>query len=105
MLRNCGTENFDCRRITGNPVYAGSARSVSVRAAAIIGRRILFMSAGTWLTVGIFGIQVFIWIFSDDDLQPWCEQSAFGLKRDSGWTPKRQMDEYTEALKSVGVGA
>ncbi|MCB4359496.1 T6SS effector BTH_I2691 family protein [Quatrionicoccus australiensis] len=92
-------------RLTGNPVYAGAARSVSVRAAAIIGRRILFMSAGAWLTVGIFGIQVFIWIFTDDDLQSWCERSAFGLKRDSGWTPKRQMEEYTEALKSVGVGS
>ena len=92
-------------RLTGSPVYAGTAHTVGVRAAAIIGRRILFMSAGAWLTVGIFGIQVFIWIFSDDDLQSWCEQSAFGLKRDSGWTPKRQMEEYTEALKSVGVGS
>lgn len=92
-------------RLTGTPAYAGAARAVSARATAIIGTRILFISAGAWLTVGMFGIQVFIWIFTDDDLHSWCDRCAFGRKRDNSWSPTRQMSEYTEALKAVGVSA
>ena len=55
-------------RLTGSQVAAGAARAVGARAAAIIGVRILFMSAGAWLTVGAFGIQCFIWIITDDAL-------------------------------------
>lgn len=90
-------------RLTGSPVAAGAARAVGARAAAIIGARILFMSAGMWLTVGTFAIQVFIWVFTDDDLQYWCERCAFGKERDKSWTPKRQEDEFFKAFQAVGV--
>ena len=90
-------------RLTGSPIAAGAARAVGARAAAIIGARILFMSAGLWLTVGTFAIQVFIWVFTDDDLQYWCERCAFGRARDKSWIPKRQEDEFFKALQAVGV--
>lgn len=90
-------------RLTGSPVAAGAARAVGARAAAIIGARILFMSAGLWITVGTFGIQVFIWVFTDDELQYWCERCAFGMKRDKSWIPKRQDEELFKALQAVGV--
>lgn len=90
-------------RLTGSPIAAGAARAVGARAAAIIGARILFMSAGLWLTVGTFAIQVFIWVFTDDDLQYWCERCAFGKERDKSWIPKRQDEEFLKALQAVGV--
>ncbi|WP_338440696.1 T6SS effector BTH_I2691 family protein [uncultured Aquabacterium sp.] len=90
-------------RLTGSPIAAGAARAVGARAAAIIGARILFMSAGLWLTVGTFAIQVFIWVFTDDDLQYWFEHCAFGKERDKSWTPKRQVEEFFKALQAVGV--
>lgn len=90
-------------RLTGSPIAAGAARAVGARAAAIIGARILFMSAGLWLTVGTFAIQVFIWVFTDDDLQYWCDRCAFGNERDKSWTPKRQEEEFFKALQAVGV--
>jgi len=90
-------------RLTGNAVAAGAARAVGARAAAIIGARILFMSAGLWLTVGTFAIQVFIWAFTDDDLQYWCDRCAFGKERDKSWTPKRQEEEFFKALQAVGM--
>lgn len=89
--------------LTGSPVAAGAARAVGARAAAIIGARILFMSAGLWITVGIFGIQVFIWVFTDNELQYWCERCAFGKSPDKSWTPKRQDEEFFKALQAVGV--
>ena len=82
---------------------AAAARAVGARAAAIIGARILFMSAGLWLTVGTFAIQVFIWVFTDDDLQYWCDRCAFGKEHDKSWTPKRQEEEFFKALQAVGM--
>jgi hypothetical protein len=90
-------------RLTGSPIAAGAARAVGARAAAIIGARILFMSAGLWLTVGTFAIQVFIWVFTDDDLQYWCDRCAFGKEHDKSWTPKRQEEEFFKALQAVGM--
>lgn len=90
-------------RLTGRAVYAGAARAVGARAAAIIATRILFMSAGAWITVGAFTIQVFIWAYTDDDLQSWCERCGLGKKRDTSWTASKQTSELTEALKAVGV--
>jgi hypothetical protein len=61
------------------------------------------MSAGLWLTVGVFGIQVFIWVFTDDELQYWCERCAFGTERDKTWAFKHQEEALIKALQSVGV--
>lgn len=58
------------------------------------------MSAGMWLTVGVSGNAL---VFTDDDLQYWCERCAFGIDRDKAWSPKRQQDELAKALQAVGV--
>ena len=102
----CWPADVPHKRLTGQPAYAGTARAVGASAARVIGTRILFMSAGARLTVGTIGIQVFIWIFTDDKLQEWCEFSAFGIKRGhkSAYTnPTLQQDKFTEALVEVGV--
>lgn len=91
-------------RLTGQAVYAGAARAVGAAAARLVAVRILCMSFGAWITVGSFSIQVLIWIFTDDDLQDWCERCAFGETPDKSWTPKKQFEELQTALKAVGVG-
>jgi len=66
------------------------------------------MAAGTWITVGVFGIQVFIWIISDDKLQEWCSLCAFGGKQSAPAaykTPKDQLEKLQEALIEVGLVA
>lgn len=93
-------------RLTGNQVAAGAARAVGARAAAIIGVRILFMSAGAWLTVGSFGIQCFIWIITDDALEDWTERSAFGMKTKNRFgSPLSQKQGLEQALVEVGLPA
>lgn len=50
-------------------------------------------------------IQVFIWVFTDDDLQYWCERCAFGQERNRSWTPTRQQEEFFKAMQAVGMSA
>lgn len=93
-------------RLTGSQVAAGAARAVGARAAAIIGVRILFMSAGAWLTVGAFGIQCFIWIITDDALEDWSERSAFGKNTKNRFgSPQSQKQGLEQALVEVGLAA
>ena len=90
-------------RLTGSATLQQAALTTGSRAAAAIGFRILFMSAGAWITVGTFTIQIFIWKFYPDDLEKWLEKCALGADRDRGWTANRQQDELTNALESVGL--
>ena len=78
-------------------------RVIGTRAAAMVGARILFMSAGAWITVGIFTFQALIWIFTDDALQELCEQSAFGTGPNADWgvDPAKQMQALDKALVEV----
>ena len=70
------------QRLTGRVAVGAAARVVGGRAAAMVATRILFMSAGAWITVGVVVIQLLIWAFSDDDLQDWCEACAFGTSKE-----------------------
>lgn len=92
--------------ITGKAAIGTTARIISARAAAILGTRILFMCAGSWMTVGIFSVQVFIWIFSDDELQNWCSLCAFGNNKNAKGA-FRTMDiqnfKLQKALLEVGL--
>jgi len=90
-------------RLTGSAALGTAVGNVGLRAAAIIGKRILMMSAGAWITVGTFTIQVFIWKFTDNELQSWASQCAFGLKRNAAWNRKTQETELQAALNAVGV--
>jgi len=95
-------------RLTGRAAAGVAVRAVSGVAAEIIGVRILCMAAGTWITVGVFGIQCFIWIISDDKLQEWCSLSAFGINRTARaafGAVKRQEEALQEALIEVGLAA
>jgi hypothetical protein len=87
-------------RLTGNAALGSAARAVGARAAAIIGARILFMATGTWITVGLFGIQVFIWVITDDGLQNWCSLCVFGKNR-SASDGYRTALQHTEALQKA----
>jgi hypothetical protein len=93
-------------RLTGNPTLGIAARVVGARAAAVIGVRILFMSTGSWVTLLAFGIQVLIWVISDDALEEWCSLSAFGCNRtscDAHRTPNTQTGALEKALLEIGL--
>jgi hypothetical protein len=93
-------------RLTGNTALSTAARVVGARAAAVIGFRILIMSAGAWLTILAFGIQIFIWIMSDDALEEWCSLCAFGINRDSRdayRTFKAQIEQLEKAQSEIGL--
>lgn len=93
-------------RITGNAALGSAARVIGLRAAAIVGARILFMAAGAWLTIGLFGIQVFIWWFADDELQLWCSLSVFGNRSTAQKAFKTQAEQNEalhKALMDVGL--
>lgn len=90
-------------RLTGRTALAQSARVAGGTAARIIAARILLMSVGAWITVITIGLQLIIWAAEDKDnaLQIWCDQCAFGKKRDKGWSPKRQMELFDQSVKEV----
>ena len=95
-------------RLTGNTALSTTARVVGARAAAVLGFRILLMSAGVWLTVLAFGIQMIIWIISDDALEEWCSLCAFGVNRgsrDAYRTLKQQIEQLKNAQSEIGLQA
>ena len=61
------------------------------------------MLAGIWVSVGVLVISVAIWYFSDDALESWCEESAFGRTPQSARFPtaEKQMKALDEALLEV----
>ncbi len=93
-------------RLTGRAAAGVAIRAISGVAAEVLATRILFMAAGTWITVGAFGIQCFIWIIADDKLQEWCELSAFGTNRSAPAafkTSQQQQEMLQEAMIEVGL--
>lgn len=93
-------------RLSGNQALGVATRLVGVRAAAVIGVRILFMSAGAWVTVIAFGVQVFVWVISDDALEEWCSLSALGgsrTSREAYRTSKTQNSALEKALLELGL--
>jgi hypothetical protein len=51
---------------------------VSRAAIWALGARAGLMLAGIWVSAGVLVISLAIWYFSDDALEDWCEESAFG---------------------------
>jgi hypothetical protein len=85
----------------------GIAGAAVTRFAAGLGTRWLmyravFMGVGLSLNIVGLGIQVAIWQFSDDELQVWCEQCAFGKKRDKQWSEKTQANQLFHATYAYG---
>ena len=80
---------------------------VGERAAMLaFGRAVLFL-AGWEVMIAVTLIQGLIWYFSDDDLQTWFENCAFGVspKSNPAWTPKQQDEAFAKALEAVGLSA
>ena len=61
------------------------------------------MLSGIGFSVATLAITVAIWYFSDDALQDWCEESAFGEKPKERRFPnaKTQMESFKNALLDV----
>ncbi|WP_301539996.1 T6SS effector BTH_I2691 family protein [Ralstonia pickettii] len=91
-------------RLTGRVAVGTAVEAVGARAAAFIGLRILGMAAGGWVTVGLIGIQVVIWIITPNALEEWIDHSAFGKKRGTGGykTAKEQDEKLSDALVKMG---
>ena len=87
----------------GQAFYEGTGRKISERAAGIIIGRVLFMSLGTWITIGTLGIQCFIWYYERQKLRWWCESSAFGISRNNDWSAETQVNVLTDALDALGI--
>jgi hypothetical protein len=93
-------------RITGSAVAGAALKTVGITAKAIIERRIFFMAAGTWITVGTFTIQCFIWKFTPDALEDWVSLCPFGENRQANAAYKdatQQREALGKALVEVGV--
>jgi hypothetical protein len=69
----------------------------------VIGARVLFMSVGTWITVGTIGIQCLIWYYDRQKLKWWCESCAFGKSRNTDWNAVTQVNVLTDALDALGI--
>ena len=91
-------------RLTRRSVAGAAIEAVGTRAAAFIGLRILGMAAGGWITVGLFGIQVILWIITPNAIEDWIDHSAFGNKRGTGGykTAKEQDEKLLAALVQMG---
>lgn len=96
-------------RLTGRTIATVTAEGVVTvvgeRAAAVLALRILGMALGGWATVGLFGLQVVIWIITPDALDKWIDHSAFGKKRDMGGyrDAKEQEKHLKGALIEMGL--
>jgi len=67
-----------------------------------LGRAVLFL-AGWEVAVVVTLVQVLIWYFSDDDLQVWFRNCAFGNEKPHpAWDGPKQHEEYEKALKALG---
>jgi hypothetical protein len=76
---------------------------VSRAAIWALGARAGLMLAGIWISLGVLVISLAIWYFSDDALEDWCEESAFGKKpQDSRFAnAEAQMKALDKALLEV----
>ena len=55
-------------------------------------------------TIGLVVLEVLIWVFSDDDLQNWCEQSVLGKKPNDNMVTGKleaQMNLFGDAILGV----
>lgn len=74
-------------------------KAAAVRGEAIVVRRVIFMSAGLWLTLIALALEVAIVYMDDSDMEKWFDKCAFGKKRaDGGFT---DTTEQIKALRSA----
>lgn len=92
-------------RLTGRAAVGTAVGLAGKRAAAVIGFRILGMAAGSWITFGLFGLQVVIWCVTPNALEDWIDHSAFGSKRGTeGFKSSEEQDKkLSDALLEMGL--
>lgn len=75
-------------------------------AKAVIGLRIIGMATGWWATVGLFGIQVVIWVLAPDAVEEWVDHTPFGKQRAHNFggyqTAEAQEGALAAALTELG---
>jgi hypothetical protein len=85
-------------RVLGEVTIAVGARVLAARAA--------LMLASLEVSLFVLSISVIIWVLEDDQLEKWCDRSAFGLKRqkleDRYQTAEEQRAFLFSALSAVG---
>lgn len=89
---------------TGVRILIFVGGTVSRWAAVSAVARVLGLVAGWKVAVVVTGIQILVWYFTPDDLEEWCETSAFGRQRfGKPFTDNKQQEEkFVAALESVG---
>jgi hypothetical protein len=94
------------KNLVSRSVVALSARVTTSVGGEIVAARILLMSAGVWVSLAIFSMQVLIWIFSDDELQKWCALCIFGEDHNAQGAYHKlseQNDGLNMALIAIGM--
>ncbi|PTU65037.1 hypothetical protein DB032_08920 [Chromobacterium sp. Panama] len=87
-------------RVSSNVVIADTAAALGARATAVLATRIIFMTAGSWISLTIFAIQGLIWVLEDDDLQIWISQTPFGKDHKNSKAPTTAL-ELSQSLKKI----
>lgn len=81
---------------------ASSSKIIQATGSRLLLYRLFCMTWAVRLNMVGIGIQLFIWVFTDDDLQNWCEECPFGIHKDKGIKdPKKQLEKLGESLQSV----
>nr|WP_034340672.1 hypothetical protein [Herbaspirillum sp. B39] len=94
------------RHLTSTSVLILTAKKVGQKEIPFIVARGLLMTMGGSLSIALFGLQVLIWIFDEDELQIWCSLCPFGEKRDTpaGYASHReQMLALNKALVELAL--
>lgn len=77
----------------------GITEAAAVRGQWIVVRRVAFMSAGLWLTVGMLVLEATVIFIDDNDMEKWFDKCAFGKKRaKDGY---KDMLEQTNAIRAA----
>ncbi|WP_370682137.1 T6SS effector BTH_I2691 family protein [Comamonas sp. GB3 AK4-5] len=78
------------------------AKGVVQRSAFIGLGRFIAIMAGWEVAAALVAIQLLVWALAPDDLQDWCEQSAYGKKK-KFTKLEEQRTAYDKAAKAVGL--
>lgn len=90
-------------KLAGRIVAEEIATSLGARAAAITVGRLTLMAIGWEVTASLLIIQLIIWKITPNDLQEWCDLSAFGKHKNGTQfqTAKTQVDKFGKAIVAV----
>ena len=81
---------------------AALPRAAGRLAKRLLIRRAFLICGGLYANLAMLGIELMLWKFSDDELQKWCKNSAFGKeKSDRNLSAANQALRYEAALKEI----